>query len=177
MAILRRMRLGGGRLTVFESSPWKRPRRTGPFLFLGLLPGLIISGCEPADPELIPDEYLQSELGLTPKDRIHSVSISGGTAERAEPGAVSVRVGDYLQFVSADWRVHEVMFELDSLRPAARRFLEGTGQVASPPLLQQGSRFVLSFSDAPPGRYPFSLAGNSSGGRGVVIVEAELSGR
>ena len=157
--------------------PWKRPRKAGPLLFLGLVPGIVVSGCEPVDPELIPDEYLQSELGLTPDDRVHSVSISGGTMERADPGEVRVRVGDFVQFVSADWRVHEVVFELDSLPPAAHRFLEGTGQVASPPLLHQGSRFVLSFSDAPPGRYPFSIAGNTAAGLGVVIVEPDLARR
>ena len=171
------MWLGGGQLTVRVRLPWKRPRKAGPFLFLGLLPGIMVSGCEPTNPELIPDEYLQSELGLTPDDRVHSVSISGGTMERADPGEVRVRVGDFVQFVSADWRVHEVMFELDSLRPVAHRFLEGTGQVSSPPLLQQGSRFVLSFSDAPPGRYPFAIAGNTAAGHGVVIVEPDVARR
>ena len=54
-----------------------------------------------------------------------------------------------------------------------RDFLERTGQLASPPLLQQDARFVLSFREAPAGRYPFHLRGNRASGDGVVIVAVE----
>ena len=167
----------GGYLTVADGPNRNRPRLTGPFLFLCFGPVLVSIGCEPRDPELIPDTYLQSELGLTDRDRVHTISISGGTMERADPGLVSVRVGDFVQVVSADWRVHEFMFEIDSLSAPARGFLERTDQVASPPLLQQGSRFVLAFSEAPPGRYPYALLGNTEAGRGVIVVEPTLAGR
>ena len=55
---------------------------------------------------------------------------------------------------------------------AARTFLEETMQVASPPLLQRDARFVLTFADAPPGRYPYRLEGNREEGRGVIVVVA-----
>jgi hypothetical protein len=137
----------------------------------------VVAACERPNPELIPDAYLQTELGLTVRDRVHTVSISGGTMDRADPGLVSVRIGDFVQVVSTDWRVHEFMFEVDSLSASSRTFLERTNQVASPPLLQEGSRYVLDFSEAPPGRYPYALLGNTEAGRGVIVVEPPASRR
>ena len=75
-----------------------------------------------------------------------------------------------MQFVTTDWLVHEVHFVTDSLGPSERTFLERTGQGASPPLLQEDARFVVSFREAPPGRYAFRLEGNRAPGAGVVIV-------
>jgi plastocyanin len=127
-------------------------------------------GCEAPDPELIPDQDLQAELGLTPDDRVHTVALSADAAETAEPDSLTVAVGDFVQFVSHDWLVHEVSFELDEITSAARTFLERTGQTASPPLIDRGGRYVLSFSEAPPGRYPYALQGNRGPGRGVLVV-------
>ena len=146
------------------------PRMTGPFLFLALTVPVLAAGCDSRDPELIPDSYLQSELGLTRDDRVHTIGLTGGVSERAEPATTSVLPGEYVQFVSSDWLIHEVAFQVDSLRSSLRAFLERTGQTASPPLLQRGSRFVLSFVDAPPGRYPYALVGNRGPGRGVIVV-------
>ncbi len=129
--------------------------------------------CEPRDPELVPDEVLQSQLGLTPDDRVHTVRISTGEAERADPAFLSVRPGDYVQFISADRLVHEVAFRLDSLKAPARAFLARTGQGASPPLLELDARFVVSFDGAPPGRYPYALEGNRGPGEGAIVVEIE----
>ena len=98
------------------------------------------------------------------------MTVTGGEAERAEPALDSVEVGTYLQFVTSDWFVHEVLFELDSLPADARAFLERTDQTASPPLLHRDARFVVSFADAPPGRYPYRLEGNGSPGSGVLVV-------
>jgi hypothetical protein len=98
------------------------------------------------------------------------VTVTGGEAELAEPALDSVEVGSWLQFVTTDWLVHEVLFELDSLPPEARAFLERTDQTASPPLLHQDARFVVSFAAAPPGRYPYRLEGNGRPGSGVLVV-------
>lgn len=134
---------------------------------------LAAAGCEERDPELVPDELLQTELGLTPDDRVHTIRISADTAERADPASVTVEPGDYVQFVSGDHLVHEVAFALDSLSGPGRAFLERTGQSASPPLLEVDARFVVSFTGAPEGRYPYSLAGNRAGGAGAVVVVAD----
>ena len=132
-----------------------------------------LAACEPPpDPDLLPDDRLRAELGLTDRDRVHTVSVRAGVGERADPDLLEVRVGDLVQFVSTDWMVHEVHFELDSVDSDARSFLERTTQVASPPLLQRDARFVLTFANAPIGRYPYRLEGNRDEGRGVIVVVA-----
>ena len=82
--------------------------------------------------------------------------------------------GSYVQFVTADWFVHEVLFDRDSLGAEARSFLERTDQMASPPLLKQDSRYVISFEGAPPGRYPYVMEGNGRPGRGLIVVADSL---
>jgi plastocyanin len=136
-----------------------------------VIPIFLAQACERPDPELMPDEYLQSELGLTTDDRVHTLSVSAGEAEVAEPDTVRIEPGDIVQFISVDWFVHEVHFELDSMTAAARDFLLDTEQASSPPLLQNGSRFVLSFRDAPEGRYPYQLLGNRAPGGGLIVIQ------
>ena len=125
------------------------------------------------DSELQPDEVLRSELGLTDRDEVHRVLITGGVVELAAPRATTIQPGAYLEFVTGDWLVHEIIFELDSLLPDARAFLERTDQVASPPMLRLDSRFVVDFEGSPPGRYPFVVEGSGAPGHGVVVVEVK----
>jgi len=155
-------------------------RRRGPGLIAAprprpLLCALLITAsgtsCQ-VDPELQPDEVLRSELGLTDRDEVYRVVITGGYAELAAPRATTIPPGAYLEFVTGDWFVHEISFEVDSMLPDVRAFLESTDQVASPPLLRLDSRYVVDFEGSPPGRYPFVLVGNGAEGRGVVVVEA-----
>jgi len=129
-----------------------------------------ITGCEPMDPALRPDAQLMSELGLSDRDRVHSVSLTSDGYERAQPDSVVVRPGDFLQFVSADWLVHEVHFDSARMDQDTRSFLVLTEQMHAPPLLHLGARFVVSFRDAPPGAYPFRLEGNRGPGGGVIVV-------
>jgi hypothetical protein len=139
----------------------------------------IAAACAPErDPTLQPDEVLQAELGLTLDDKVYRVAVSGGPVERADPAALSIEPGAYVQFVTSDWLVHEILFETDSLGSAQRAFLERTHQVASPPLIDRDSRYVLSFVDAPPGRYSYRLEGNGRPSRGVIVVAdpAEAAG-
>ena len=124
------------------------------------------------DPGLHTDDVLRLELGLGDRDQVHRIVIRGGDREHADPLETVVTSGSYVEFVSADWLVHEIVFELDSLSVAARTFLERTDQVASPPLVTQESRYIVHFSNGPPGRYPFLLEGSGAPGRGVVVVEA-----
>ena len=139
-------------------------------LLLAVAPCMVLPACERPDPALMPDEVLQGELGLTLDDRVHTVRISTGVAERADPDTLTVRPGDYVQFVSADRMVHELAFVLDSIPETARTFLVRTGQDRSPPLLEYDARFVMSFEGAPEGRYPYTLAGNRGGGGGQIVV-------
>ncbi len=135
-----------------------------------LITAAAAAGCEPVDPALVPDERLQAELGLTEKDRVHTVELRTGVGEEAGPDSVEVRPGDLVQFVSGDGFVHEVHFELDSISAPQGDFLRTTGQDASPPLIEEDARFVLTFSEAPPGRYPYRLLGNREPGHGVIVV-------
>jgi len=160
MALLRLVRSRGRRLS---------PGLRGGLPVAALL--VLVAGCAPpADQELVPDDRLQAELGLTPADRVHTVALRTGVGERADPTVLSVLEGDLVQFVSTDWMVHEVHFELDSMDAPSRAFLERTMQTASPPLLQRDARFVLTFAGAPAGRYPYRLEGNREEGRGEIRV-------
>jgi plastocyanin len=123
-----------------------------------------------ADHDLRPDSLLRAELGLTDQDRVHRVGVAGGAQETLSTVLVEASPGDWVEFATLDWWVHEVRFEADSLSPDARSFLERTDQMASPPLVNQDDRFVLSLRDAPEGRYPFVVEGNGAPARGVVVV-------
>lgn len=142
-----------------------------PFWLIAVV--LVSVGCEPRDPALIPDEVLQRELGLTEDDRVHTVELRTGVGERSDPGEIVVRPGDLVQFVSRDWFVHEVHFAADSMNAETFAFLEATGQSASPPLIHEGGRFVLTFEEAPTGRYVYILEGNRSPGSGSIVVRTE----
>lgn len=133
--------------------------------------GFILTGCGSGESDLPPDQRLQRELGLEPSDRVHEVRLLGGIEGAVDPAEVVVLQGDYLQFVTADSWVHELLFEVDSLAGPALSFMEGLDQLASPPMVSRGSRFVLSFVDAPPGRYPFRVEGGGPARRGAIVVE------
>jgi len=77
-----------------------------------------------------------------------------------------------VEFLCVDGRVHSVRFPRDSLTAEAAAFLSRTSQLASPPLVDRGSRFVLTFEGAPPGRYPFLVEGSGGAGQGVIVVGA-----
>ena len=132
---------------------------------------LMAVSCEPPPgPDTQPDEVLQAELGLTLRDVVHRVTLTGGPVERADPVAISIEPGSHVEFVTSDWLIHEVIFEADSVAGVRWAFLERTDQAASPPLINRDSRYVLSFEGAPPGRYPYLIEGNGPAGRGVIIV-------
>lgn len=133
---------------------------------------VIGAGCRQAEApaEFRPDSLLRVELGLTDADEVHRVMVTGGVGEVLDPAETVIPVGAWVEFVTTDWRVHVVRFETDSLEGPARAFLEGSSQAASPPLVERDARFVVSFADAPVGRYPFVTEGNGSPTRGVVVV-------
>jgi len=174
LVLLRRVRSRGERLRRTLTARGKRPRFPGLFpLLAGIMLAVVACG---ADPELQPDEVLRVELGMTDRDEIHRVLVTGGEIERSEPAEATVPPGAFVEFVTGDWLIHEVIFELDSLGTAARAFLERTDQTSSPPLIQRDSRFVVSFEDAPEGRYPYRLEGNGRPSRGAVVVSDDSSG-
>jgi plastocyanin len=142
---------------------------------LSLLSATMACRSEP-DLTLQPDSLLQAELGLTVEDRVYRVDVTGGEVERAEPAALSIEAGSYVQFVTTDWLVHEILFDTTALNPSQRGFLRATDQLHSPPLIDRGSRYVLSFVDAPPGSYTYRLEGNGTASRGTIVVAASEGG-
>lgn len=119
----------------------------------------------------MPEQVLRDSLGLGDDDRVHRVSLTSvDNREAPDPDSVEIRVGDHVEFRTADRRVHAVGFLLDSLPPGAADFLRRTGQEGSPPLVEVDARYLVTFADAPPGRYPFSVVGNGAEGRGAVVV-------
>jgi plastocyanin len=134
---------------------------------------LALAACR-SEPDLTlrPDSLLQAELGLTPEDVVYRIDVTGGEVERAEPAALSIEAGAYVQFVTTDWLVHEILFDTTGLSPSQRGFLSRTDQMQSPPLIDRGSRYVLSFVDAPPGQYTYRLEGNGTASRGTIVVAA-----
>jgi plastocyanin len=156
------------------ANPSHRPRIPGPISWGAALLLVLGAACgrsvPPADR---PDEVLRTQLGLTDKDEVHRVTLTGGNTEVLDPVQTTVPVGAWVEFVTGDGRVHQVSFEADSLGAEARAFLERTDQMASPPLVNEGQRFVVSFHDAPQGRYPFRAEGNGGPTHGVVVVHAK----
>jgi plastocyanin len=129
------------------------------------------SGCRRADETLRPDTLLRDSLGLGDDDRVHRVGLgSADNQEVIQPPQVTVQPGDYVEFVTQDRRVHALAFTLEGLSPAAAEFLVGTGQQSSPPLVESGTRFVVSFEAAPLGTYPYVVRGNGAEGRGTIVV-------
>lgn len=159
MAFLHRLRDRGRGLTV---------RALGV-----LLVTLAGAACERGvPPELQPDQVLRAELGLGDDDEVHTIVLTGGDAERADPEETTVPPGAWVQFVSGDFRLHEVHFDVEGMQAGQAAFIAETDQRDSPPMVDRDARFVVSFEGAPPGRYPFVLQGSTAPARGVVVVEA-----
>ena len=138
---------------------------------------LAAGACDRGDPELRPDDLLRDSLGLGDEDRVHTVRISTASSrERAEPDTLRVLPGDLVQFVTEDRRPHTVAFFVDSLPEAAAAFLRSTGQEGSPPLVEVESRFLVTFRDAPEGRYPYRVEGTGEAATGAVVVAQPRGG-
>ncbi|GMR14219.1 MAG: hypothetical protein BMS9Abin29_2460 [Gemmatimonadota bacterium] len=158
------MRHGGTFLT-------HRARRIGAMLVLGLA---ACSQTESGPERAGVDTTLFDSLGIDLGRMVERVAL-GGAREREHvvPPTILVESGTVVEFYTVDRRVHSITFVADSLTLLARRFLDGKGQLSSPPLVDLGSRFVVDFMDAPPGRYPYLSHGNGESTRGVIVVVAD----
>jgi plastocyanin len=121
---------------------------------------------------------LREELGLNRRQAIHWVTLLGqGAVEELEPARLEVEPGDVVIFETGDWRVHTLAFLRDRMSPEALDFMERTGQLESPPLVTLGSRFAVTFEDAPEAVYPFRSEGGGGAAEGVVDVRVPSGGR
>ncbi len=138
---------------------------------------LLTTGCE-REPVSRVDPRLVEALGLRGDEVVHTISLGGrGAEEHIVPPALEIEAGEIVEFVTVDRRIHTVRFVEDSLPPQAVEFLRTTRQSASPPLLRMGSRYVITFERAPPGRYPFVSGGHGKEARGVIVVRSDLADR
>lgn len=141
-------------------------RRIGPLVWLAVV------GCG-IQPKTTPDEVEDAEAD--PHSEIVAVAsvvqLSGGRdVEHIVPPHVEIEVGEWIQFVTLDRRVHTLSFVPDSLSPEALAYLADTGQIRGPPLLARGSRFLVDFRNAPVGRYVFSSESHGAPVFGSVTV-------
>jgi plastocyanin len=153
-----------------------RVPRPASFAGAGLLPLLILSailgGCGESG-DGVPDGTSESvqALGLPAGAQLHQITLGGrGAEEHVVPTRIEASPGDAVEFRTVDHRVHNVSFIADSLTLEVHAFLESTGQMASPPLVSRGSRFILRLQNAPSGRYLFRSEGHGGVALGVVQV-------
>ncbi len=114
---------------------------------------------------------LRDSLGLSEDAPVLTVRLfHADGVERFEPDSLVIEPGFWADFRSDDSRPRSVRFQADSVSPAARGFLSQQGDGSSPPLLAAGAHWLVDFSEAPPGRYPFVVEGTGASARGVVVV-------
>jgi plastocyanin len=94
-----------------------------------------------------------------------------GTEEHVVPSRVIVQVGGSVVFRTVDSRVHTVEFSPSGMTAEAQSYLRRTGQQRSPPLLERGTEYTVTFEGAPPGFYPFLVRGPGVPVEGAVVVE------
>lgn len=146
-----------------------RPLRRG---LLTVLAAAVVAACaDEVPPELRPDAVLRDSAGLAEGDVVHTVAVDGTSGrDVARPARVALRAGAHVAFATADGRLHHVRFDTSVMAPGPARWLAEGDRVESPPLLGRDTRWVVDFTDAPAGIYPFRLEGNGDPGGGVVEV-------
>ncbi len=121
------------------------------------------------DPPPPTDPELAEALGLAPSTSIHTVHLVDRSGRVGVfPATLEVAGEAVVQFRTRDARVYGVRFLLAEMNSAQRDFLSEGGQGASPPLVEEGARFVVSLQGAPEGRYPFIVEGQGDPGEGEI---------
>lgn len=99
----------------------------------------------------------------------HEVRLTGaGPVDSIAPTTVNARAGDAVRFIVGDHRTHALAFGPDRFEAEARAFLERTHQLRGPPLVNEGSEWVVILEGAPAGRYPFYCRTHDAAGLVVV---------
>ena len=150
-----------------------RSLRGRPVAFLAAA-ALCVCGCDKVPgvgdgpPVLeLADDTIQLERGTALIElRIHAIGDSAGI----RPAESRAAPGDVVRFTAADEMTHAIAFDEAGLAADAKAFLEGTGQLRSPPLVESGTSWVVSLEGAPPGEYPFLCLSHEHRGRLTVAA-------
>lgn len=147
---------------------------------LPLVALLVLAGCS-AEAETRAgesDDPAVQDRSLPGVEIAQTIQLGGGRdQEHVLPLSTGVSVGQWVEFVTLDRRVHTLSFVADSLTAEAKAYLEVSGQMHSPPLLERGTRFLVDFRDAPPGRYVFSSRSHGAPVFGSITVQGETADR
>lgn len=79
-----------------------------------------------------------------------AVRVRSGRSE-FDPATTEIRPGDIVRFETQDSWTHALEFQ--AIPEAARALFENKTQLRSPPLLVEGTTWVVSFENAPVGAY------------------------
>ena len=140
----------------------------------GLLFGLVLAlgcggqdGAAPRDVVRLDD----GDIALPEGARRHDIALEGlGARDEVSPITVAASPGDAIAFIAADGVTHSVTFLADRMDSTQVAFLEQGGQMRGPPLLSEGSAWIVSLNGAPAGDYVFACT--MHGGQGVIRVGA-----
>ena len=93
------------------------------------------------------------------------------------PADIRAHPGDTLRFVNGQGGPHNVMFEKDSIAPAAQKAIDAAiGKqrlyfLAGPILILEGETFTFVVPELPPGKYPLYCNPHYGQMRGSLIIE------
>lgn len=124
----------------------------------------VLAGCEGVGEDRPMLELGQDTVQLERGTTLVDFRLEDGIA----PDSAVARAGDVVRFTAADGLTHAVAFDEPALSPKVRAFLDETEQLRGPPLVDEGSAWVVSLEGAPPGVYPFVCMTHEA--RGVLIV-------
>lgn len=155
-------------LRAWLSAPGRPLRgRSGAALFLAL--ALPLAACDADRSGRTVDlegRTLRLKRGQQVLDVRARVGDAGG---EFQADSFAAAAGDIVRFLAADALTHAFAFDAAALAPAGRDFLERTAQLRSPPLVAEGSAWIVTLQGAPAGRYPFTCLVH--GGRGALVVK------
>lgn len=148
-------------------APGRLSRRSGALVF-GLVVTLAASACDAVSGG---STITLDSAEVSIDGSVHDVTIAGaGAVDSIAPEMVQARVGDAIRFVVEDRRPHAIMFTAERLEAPVREYLERTSQLRGPPLVNEGSSWVVLLEDAVPGRYPFHCRSHDAAGEITVAA-------
>ncbi len=103
--------------------------------------------------------------------------VQAGSQYKFEPAAVTIRVGDVIEFVNVSGGPHNIQFDKDHIPAGARDVLnramtQRMGDLQGPFLTAANQVYRVSFAGAPKGAYSFyCLPHQALGMKGTITVE------